>query len=141
MTLEQILDLARQARRSPDARRVLHDALLERYGDVYETAVLGDALDCARTTDQYIVIALDPRALAEVEADFAGRPIPWHTLRLRAFNVSLLENWRVIGGLRKRRAIAFMPHGVSELRERANDLRPLQMIMVVGPPRGRRGRP
>ena len=38
MTLEQILELARQARRSPDARRVLHDALLERYGDVYEYA-------------------------------------------------------------------------------------------------------
>ena len=139
MTLEQILDLARQARRSPDARRVLHDALLERYGDVYETAVLGDALDCARTTDQYIVIALDPRALAIVEADFAGRPIPWHALRLRAFNVSLLENWRLITTLRKQRApIAFEAHGV---RERANAPRPLQVIMVVGPPRRRRGRP
>ena len=32
-TLEQILDLAEQARRSPHARRVLFDALLDRYGD------------------------------------------------------------------------------------------------------------
>ena len=31
-TLEQILDLVRQARRSPHARRVLFDALIDRYG-------------------------------------------------------------------------------------------------------------
>ena len=41
MTLEQILELAEQARRSPHARLVLHDALLERYGDAYEEYLAG----------------------------------------------------------------------------------------------------
>ena len=41
MTLEQILELAREARKSPHARRVLHDALLEYYGDRYERVLVG----------------------------------------------------------------------------------------------------
>lgn len=35
MTTEQILELARAARRSPHARRVLHDAFIETFGDAY----------------------------------------------------------------------------------------------------------
>lgn len=39
MMLDQILDLAMLARRSPYARRILHDALIERYGGDYTTFV------------------------------------------------------------------------------------------------------
>ena len=51
-TLTEVIGLAEAARRSPHARRVLHDALLERYGEVYE----------------------DKLTLAQVSADFNRKP-------------------------------------------------------------------
>ena len=52
-TLAQILDLAEQARRSPHARRVLFDALIDRYGDLFlgyveRTQELADRLNVRR---------------------------------------------------------------------------------------------
>ena len=66
MTLETILELARQARRSPHARRVLHDALLERYGDGY-AQILDDAGRSAMVFDMPILVMLLPRGLVNAE--------------------------------------------------------------------------
>ena len=67
MTLEQVLELARLARRSPHARRVLHDALLERYGEAYEE-ILDEAARFAAGAKKAVVVMLVPAQLAEAEA-------------------------------------------------------------------------
>ena len=60
MTLAQILELAREARKSPHARRVLHDALLEHYGERYER-ILARAQTYADSFDSPQVILFRPR--------------------------------------------------------------------------------
>ena len=67
MTLEAILVLVQQARRSPHARRVLHDALLERYGRCYEE-VLAFAQNAAKNTREPILIILKVDALVSADA-------------------------------------------------------------------------
>ena len=67
MTLEQVLALARSARRSPHARRVLHDALLERYGLAYEE-ILDEAARFAAGAKKAVVVMLVPAQLVEAEA-------------------------------------------------------------------------
>ena len=66
MTLETILELARQARRSPHARRVLHDALLERYGDNY-LRILSDAQRSAELFDTPVLVLLRAKGLSDAE--------------------------------------------------------------------------
>ena len=66
MTLETILELARQARRSPHARRVLHDALLERYGEIY-LRVLDDAQRSAEIFDTPVLVMVRPQGLIDAE--------------------------------------------------------------------------
>ena len=67
-TLAQILDLAKQAKRSPYARRVLFDALIDRYGErflgvVAHQQLLADAWNRSR------LIYLDPYWLNFSDSD------------------------------------------------------------------------
>ena len=73
VTLESILALAEEARRSPHARRVLFDAMTERYGRAFERVV-----DSARANfppGTAIAVLLDPEALA-----LAEREVTWGTV-------------------------------------------------------------
>ena len=66
MTLKTILALAQEARTSAHARRVLHDALLERYGSAYEARV-DAARAIARERKQPVILMLEPAKLADYE--------------------------------------------------------------------------
>lgn len=70
-SLDDILALAAAARRSPHARRVLHDALLERYGDLYKV-VLDRAQGYADQSGRPDVVVLRPNRLAVAEAQLAA---------------------------------------------------------------------
>lgn len=65
-TLEQILDLAAQARRSPHARRVLFDALIDRYGNEFLN-VVERAQTYADQDGRSFAIYLSPERLRQVE--------------------------------------------------------------------------
>ena len=58
MTLDvvDILQLARAARRSPHARRVLHDALLELYGPAYEEVLATAQRRADEELDPYVIV-------------------------------------------------------------------------------------
>ena len=87
-TLEQILDLAAQARRSPHARRVLFDALIDRYGEDFLFTV-DRAQTHADQRDRSQAIVIRPRRLPA--ADEA-----WQYLRASGDETyRLLENWFV----------------------------------------------
>ena len=66
MTLDEILDLALLARRSPHARRVLHDALLERYPDAYGFA-LKRAHETADAYGKPQIVMFAPNLLVDAE--------------------------------------------------------------------------
>lgn len=90
-TLEQILELAKQARRSPHARRVLFDALIDRYGDDFLITV-NNAQERADRDDRSLVIIFRPHRLHEADAawrEYLGSENAAH--RLYRF----LENWHV----------------------------------------------
>lgn len=90
MTLDELLDLIAMARRSPHARRVLHDALLERYTRDYEH-FLWRARVCADRAQRPCVVMVSAEVLEEVELRWAelyptspfGPPLNW----LENFNV------------------------------------------------------
>ena len=91
MTLESILVLAQQARRSPHARRVLHDALLERYAAAYE-AVLEMATAYARQTGVSQAILFYPKKLVGLEAKLRGQRRP---TRFELTNEDVLEYYDI----------------------------------------------
>ena len=65
-TLAQVLALVEAARRSPHARRVLHDALLERYGAGYESVIdYARELAAQSALDQAIILRPDKIAAAD----------------------------------------------------------------------------
>ena len=66
-SLDTVLDLAVDARRSPHAKRVLFDALNERYGDNF----LGYLLHVQRVADwnrRAMMVFLRPDVLAQIDA-------------------------------------------------------------------------
>lgn len=66
-SLEVVLDLAIDARRSPHAKQVLFDALNERYGDAF----LGYLLHVRRVADRNrraMMVFLRPDVLAQIDA-------------------------------------------------------------------------
>ena len=79
MTLDEILQLAHAARRSPHARRVLHDALLERYGRAYEE-ILERAQQYADRHQRRYAVLLDLDLLART--DSAAIAMAHHTVEL-----------------------------------------------------------
>ena len=96
-TLDQVLALADEARRSPHARRVLHDALLERYGDDFGR-VVERAGSMALAYNLPMVVTLRPSELRYVEGLWSGAKLPTHVLENRgAFEVyelaRLREHW------------------------------------------------
>ena len=64
MTLDALLELVRAARRSPHARRVLHDALLES-GPAYARA-LENAISFARSTNEPVAVVVNARSLQSI---------------------------------------------------------------------------
>lgn len=100
MTLGQVLALAKSARRSPEARRVLHDALLERYGLAYED-VLARAARIADRNGRPTIVLLAPGRLIAAEASWRAQQeaSAWHAREwMREFTpepfpAHLLETW------------------------------------------------
>ena len=78
MELEDLMALAEHARRSPHARRVLFDALLERYGAHFETLLEVAQADADRT-GQPIVVLLNSARLVEIDDE---QPAEWGALAL-----------------------------------------------------------
>ena len=65
-SLLTVLRLARQVQREPEQRAVLHDALLERYGDDYEW-IVADAISYAYLDKRPWVVLLQPTHLTDAE--------------------------------------------------------------------------
>ena len=86
-SLDQVLELAREARRSPNARRVLHDALLERYGASYQFAI-DEAGKQAASRKRPFIVMLVPEALVSAESTPYKRK-EWRS----ADGVGLLTYW------------------------------------------------
>ena len=93
-SLEAILDLAWQASRSPYARRVLHDALLERYGAAYEDFVA--RVQQISDSQGPVVVTLLPWRLRFIDGLFDSDPA-WpglFTAYGSPFRVHALHNLR-----------------------------------------------
>ena len=89
--LDAILELAREARTSPDTRRVLFDALEERYGVVF-LYTIAKAQYRADENKVGEIVSLRPnrlRAADEALAKELLRGVPRHQLH------TILENWHV----------------------------------------------
>ena len=133
-TLDQVLALADEARRSPHARRVLHDALLERYHRYYLTLVRQAQSD-ARSLEEPVAFVFYPETLTLLEKKWrSGPPSAQGRNGLRgAFSI-----WTV-RSLRSHRRFATTEH------ERAYrwfnalpDARNALVLFVVGPRSPRR---
>ena len=93
-TVDTILELAREARRSPHARRVLHDALIDRYGDDYLFTV-ERAQKSADENEVGFMVILRPDRLRAADAalmEERRRPGGGYTL-------PTLENWHAMSRL------------------------------------------
>ena len=118
-TLDQVLALADEARRSPHARRVLLDALIERYG-VDITSVLAEADRLATGDHRAYAVVLRPPVLITFD------PIR-ESLRARGINTrKLLRNKG-----------AFGVYDVAQLRGPSGQFyrRSLTVVVVVRPRR------
>ena len=69
MTRDALIELVRAARRSPHARRVLHDALLES-GPAYARA-LENAISFARSTGKPVAVVVNAQSLQSDPPDHA----------------------------------------------------------------------
>ena len=93
-TLDTILELAQAARRSPHARRVLHDALIDRYGDDY-LITIERAQQSADENDVGYMVLLRPDRLSEADASLMKE-------RRRpggGFTRHMLETWDALSRL------------------------------------------
>ena len=79
VSVETILALAEEARRSPHARRVLFDAMLERYGEAFERTI-DRARAAGERREETTVMILAPKELEAAEDVVrAGRIPRWDT--------------------------------------------------------------
>ena len=96
--VETILELAEEARRSPHARRVLFDALSERYAPFFGN-VVDFARSLAREDGQPRAVLLDPPEFAKAEREnHWGRRTPPRDVVGRAVWSTPINNLR---GLRR----------------------------------------
>ena len=86
-TVDTILELAREARRSPHARRVLHDALIERYGDDY----LFTIERAQKNADDVVILRPDRLRAADAALTVERRG--------GYITIPTLENWHALSRL------------------------------------------
>ena len=121
MTLDQLLELARAARRSPHARRVLHDAFIETFGDAY-LQVLKDAQHYADRWRTPQIVFFSPTRLREMAArwDVADALPRGATGTLPRY---LLANWSVFP-IRPSRILNLARNRASQFEQQILTVRP-----------------
>ena len=103
VSVDTILDLAREARRSPHARRVLFDALIDRYGeDFLFTIVKAQERADRDGVSQMVILRPDHLPAADKELQYERQ-------RHVGYPRMILEAWRVL---------AILPVDLREIRGR-----------------------